>query len=237
MLDYPKIYKTVEQRLKDFCKKHSKVLHGDHGLQHFKDVEGFAKKALDLTDLSKEQCLQVQLACLLHDVDDRKFFESKDYDNAREMLKGYSKDFVEPIIQMVSLVSFSSNMNSESESIESWKYIPRDCDRLTAIGQIGIDRCIAFSARKGIPFHTKSTPICRTPEEYRSLLTPERAQLYCQKGYSDSVIDHCYDKLGRLGDEENLKSRNSFIIEEAKERAKEVEKYVLQYWKNLGYKR
>ena len=45
----------------------------------------------------------VGIASLLHDVDDVKLFDSKDYENARKILNdlSYEKDFIEKVINII----------------------------------------------------------------------------------------------------------------------------------------
>ena len=87
-------------------------------------------------------------AALLHDADDRKYFEGHvDYENARMLMNGdgLTSEFIEEAIKIIGVVSFSKNGDSLDPTKPSWFYFPRYSDRLEAIGLKGIFRCYQFS--------------------------------------------------------------------------------------------
>ena len=96
----------------------------------------------------------VQLAALLHDVDDRKL-SPETYEGklrAVSFLKenGFSEEKIVEIVDMISRISFSAQL-PPPESIEG-KCV-RDADRLDAIGAIGIARTFAFGGSRGRRMH------------------------------------------------------------------------------------
>jgi len=211
-----------------------------HNFDHFIAVADHAIKALEYEDLSPRKKLQVELASLLHDADDEKIFpNSKNYQNARLILGEITntienpEEFIETIIQMIALVSCSKN--GDNEPPEPWMAIPRDCDRLEAIGQIGIDRCREFTIHRGTPFHTNNTPRAYTEEEVWKAATPERFNTYMKGTRSTSMIDHYYDKLLHVGKSEHLRSQNPYILEEAARRSHIMVKYIISISKELIY--
>lgn len=216
----------VRERLKDLAGDHNT----GHDIEHYIAVANHALKALKHEELTAEQNLQVEIASLLHDVDDHKFYpDNLNYENARMVLnsEGFSQEFIDQVVKLIDLVSCSKN--SDSEPPENWMVIPRDCDRLEAIGQVGIDRCLKYNNYVKRPFHTENTTRVYTEEELWKVATQERFQNY--KGNSESMIDHYYDKLLHIGKPDKLKSRNPYILEEAAKRQKIMVDYVLEYWK------
>lgn len=126
----------------------------DHGWQHAIWVASCAVKSLcrDFSSLCKEKKLAVFLAAMFHDIDDRKIFpHNEELQNARRFLVwavhvgGVSETTADDVITMINLVSFSKNGNRVDRSHMPWMYIPRDCDRLSAGGMVGITRTLKFN--------------------------------------------------------------------------------------------
>ena len=122
----------------------------------------------------------VQLAALLHDVDDRKLspqtYEHKD--NAVRFLRDNSveEDKIRTIVEMNSQISFSAG-NGAPSTLEGM--CVQDADRLDAIGAIGIGRAFAFGSSRGRRIHD-----------------PEGKD-------TTTTIQHFYDKLLLLKDRMN----------------------------------
>lgn len=203
---------------------------GGHGIDHMLKVAEHASNALEYETLSPQKKLQIYLAALLHDADDDKIFKSENYENARQILAKLfiDHDVKEDIIEMISLVSCSKN--GDSVPREPYMVIPRDCDRLEAIGEIGIERCLEYSQHIGNPLHADTTPRVYTREELWKVATAERFANYKR---SASVIDHYYDKLLHIGQPDKLKSGNKYILMEAMRRNEVMIDYVLNYWRNV----
>lgn len=234
-MDLEKVYTEIVTHLQLLMQDHYIPA---HGYEHFVAVKNHAVLALEHENLSELQKFEVEIAALLHDVDDEKIFPgNKNFENARlilnkafvkgEKLKGEDK-IIEDIITLISLVSCSKNGSSEPP--EPWMAIPRDCDRLEAIGQIGIDRCRDLCIHKGWPFHLDTTPVAITEEEVWAAATQERYDRYASGVKSVSMLDHYYDKLLHIGKPETLKSQNKYILEEAAKRTKIMVQFVIYYW-------
>lgn len=117
----------------------------------------------------------VQLAALLHDVDDRKL-SPETYEGklrAVNFLKenGVEDGKIREIVDIISRISFSAQL-PPPDSIEG-KCV-RDSDRLDALGAIGIARTFAFGGSRGRRMHD-----------------PEGLD-------QNASIQHFYDKLLRL---------------------------------------
>ena len=122
----------------------------------------------------------VQLAALLHDVDDRKLspetYEGKLRAVAFLKENGVEDGKIESIVDIVSRISFSAQL-PPPESIEG-KCV-QDADRLDAMGAIGIARTFAYGGSRGRRMHD-----------------PEGVD-------KNASIQHFYDKLLRLKDSMN----------------------------------
>lgn len=122
----------------------------------------------------------VQLAALLHDVDDRKLspetYEGKLRAVAFLRENGVEDGEIESIVDIVSRISFSAQL-PPPESIEG-KCV-QDADRLDAMGAIGIARTFAYGGSRGRRMHD-----------------PEGVD-------KNASIQHFYDKLLRLKDSMN----------------------------------
>ena len=119
----------------------------------------------------------VQLAALLHDVDDRKL-SPETYEGKLRAVNflnenGLENEKIQEIIDIISRISFSAQL-PPPESIEG-KCV-RDADRLDAMGAIGIARTFAYGGSRGRRMHD-----------------PEGVD-------KNSSIQHFYDKLLRLKD-------------------------------------
>nr|AEX62290.1 putative metal-dependent phosphohydrolase [Moumouvirus Monve] len=215
---------------------------GGHGFDHFIAVRNHALKALEFENISTTKKLQVELAAFLHDVDDPKIFHTSiNYQNARHVLDTSFKEikfddlildttyesFKNDIIQLISLVSCSKN--GDDEPPEPWMAIPRDADRLEAIGEIGITRCRDFAIHINLPFYTLETPIAKTCEDVLKFATIERFNKYKSGHKSISMIDHYYDKLLHIGKLAYLKSQNPYILKEAEKRNEIMIDFVLNF--------
>ena len=165
----------------------------DHDFTHVLAVYEHACKACDC-DLPEDKTRFIILAAaVLHDTDDPKIFNTVDNHNARAILTDTNIDPVTAtaVIELINLVSCRHNKNSEVS--DKWKLIPRDCDRIEALGEIGIIRCYQYSLKINNPMFTSSTPRVTSIEELNKVATPERFARY--NGKSASMIDHYYDKL------------------------------------------
>lgn len=223
-----RIRKTIQS-----IKSHWKFSTPGHDLAHFMSVYNNAKRALEGIRLQDDNQRElIYLACLCHDLDDRKlvpegtpkWFYTKKILN----IAGISEDNIVKVIELISLVSCSAqNKGIEDDEVEKWKLIPRDCDRLEALGNIGIKRCKEYTEHSGMPYHTEDTPRCKSHEELYRIATAERYKEY--KGNSRSMIDHYYDKLLHI---HKLDSGNEYLQRMANIRHDKMVNYVLNYWNN-----
>lgn len=132
----------------------------------------------------------VQLAALLHDVDDRKL--SPDTCEGKTRAAGFlhshnvPADITEHILDIISVISFSADKGAP-ETIEG-KCV-QDADRLDAMGAIGIARTFAFGGSRGRRIHD-----------------PEGKD-------QTTSVQHFYDKLLLLKDRMNTATGRQLAVE------------------------
>ena len=173
------------------------------GHDYFHTLRVF-KMATRIAECEDAKVEIVQLAALLHDVDDRKIspetYESQA--NAREFLisNGVDKDTIELICRIIREISFGAN-NSVPSTLEG--QCVQDADRLDAIGAIGIARAFAYGGNHNRHmYHPDIKPnLNMTKEEYVKS--------------ESTTINHFYEKLFKLTALMNTKT--AIQIAEARE--------------------
>ena len=130
----------------------------------------------------------IRLAALLHDVDDRKLFDSADYDNARRFMgdNGIPDDVQERVVHVISQISFKGKDSVVPDTLEG--KIVQDADRLDAIGAIGIGRAFAYGGSRSRPMHVPG----------QGVLEDMDADTYYS--HENTTINHFYEKLLLLKD-------------------------------------
>ncbi len=157
-----------------------KVFEGDASGHDFDHTMRVFHMATTIAREENADLQTVQLAALLHDVDDRKLspqtYEHKD--NAVTFLRENSvgEDKIRTIVEIISQISFSAG-NGTPRTLEG--RCVQDADRLDAIGAIGIGRAFAFGGSRGRRIHD-----------------PEGKD-------TTTTIQHFYDKLLLLKDRMN----------------------------------
>ncbi|MBQ7249222.1 MAG: HD domain-containing protein [Deltaproteobacteria bacterium] len=165
--------------------------------------------ALRLAEMEGADPLTVELAALLHDVDDRKL-SPQTHETLGNAVGFLRKENVEEarigqICAIIRALSFSSGL--VPESLEG--RVVQDADRLDAIGAIGIARTFAYGGAHGRAIHL--------PEEAaRPDLSREEYAARASTG-----INHFYEKLLLLKDLMNTAS--------ARRMAEARHRYMLDY--------
>lgn len=151
--------------------------------------------ALDIAKSEKCNTLVVELAALLHDIADSKFYggdENAGPEKAEKFLcsNGVDINISNHVIQIIRNISFKGgNANRNFSSIEL--DVVQDADRLDALGAIGIARAFSYGGHKGREFFNPELPpvLNMTPDQYKNSKAP--------------TINHFYEKLILLKDRMN----------------------------------
>ena len=164
------------------------------------------KTATRIAEAEGADLVTVQIAALLHDVDDRKLSPEtyEDKANAREFLSENNFDSckIEGICRIIGEISFAEN---RVPSTLEGKCV-QDADRLDAIGAIGIARAFAYGGNHNrLMYHPDVKPnLNMSKEEYVNS--------------KSTTVNHFYEKLFKLTDMMNT--------ETAKAIAREREEYM-----------
>ena len=178
--------RIISQAL-DFVKRLFREEYSGHDFFHTYRVFRMAQR---LAAEEGADLLIVQLAALLHDVDDRKLSPDTWHTHARAKTflreQGVEEPRIQSIIQAIDEVSFRGT-DSVVPSTPEGRCV-QDADRLDAIGAIGIARCFAYRGSHHRPIHD--------PETLPSLHM-DAAAYYKSESTS---INHFYEKLLLLSD-------------------------------------
>jgi uncharacterized protein len=150
--------------------------------------------AIHICEQEKADTFIVQLAALLHDLDDWKFNDSKDETPLRA--QGWLDSlFLDPsttdaVCNIIKHISYKgARVENKMDSLEG--FIVQDADRLDAIGAIGIARAFAYGGYKNRPLYDPASPpqLHATFEQY--------------KNSNSDTINHFHEKLLLLKDKMN----------------------------------
>lgn len=147
----------------------------------------------------------VQLAALLHDIEDWKFHSHSCYVGsklARKWLENLEveENIISHVCKIIKDISFKgAKVKSQMTTIEGM--IVQDADRLDAVGAIGIARCFATGAKREQPIYDPNLKprLQKTVKEYISGKT--------------TSINHFYEKLLLLKDIMNTDTAKKLVVE------------------------
>ena len=189
-----------------------------HGYWHIKRVRRLAKK---IGQQEKADLFIVELASLLHDLDDWKFKKNDNLKKIKKlMLDLYlEKKIINQVFTIVKNVSFLGyKVKTNLPTIEA--KVVYDADKLDAIGAIGIARIFATGALRRRALYDPTVPLSKKVGDYR-------------KRDSYSSVHHFYDKILLLPEKMQTKTGKNM----AKVRIKFVKKYLKQFyeeWKGVN---
>ena len=149
------------------------------------------KNAITICEHEHADSFIVQLAALLHDLDDWKFNAAEDETplRAKAWLDSLSVDpaITDAVCNIITHISYKgAGVANKMDSLEG--FIVQDADRLDAIGAIGIARAFAYGGYKNRPLYDPDSPpqMHATFEQY--------------KNSKSATINHFYEKLLLLKD-------------------------------------
>lgn len=195
---------------------------GDPG-HDWSHVDRVRKLALHIAKKEKADIFVVELAALLHDIADYKFYKGDEGIGGRMAAKWLRKSKVDEavikeILYIIREVSFKgAKVKSKVNTVEGM--VVRDADKLDAIGAIEIARTFSFGGHFGVPIYVPGAK----PTLHRSF-----AQY---KKHSKSTINHFYEKLLLLKDRMHTKTGRRL----AKKRHKFMEDFLKEFfeeWNN-----
>lgn len=162
----------------------------------------------------------VQLAALLHDVDDRKLSPQTHATkaNARSFLRDHrvTEDTVEILCRIIEEISFGAD--AAPSTLES--QCVQDADRLDAIGAVGIARAFAFGGNHNRLMHHPDIPpkLNMTKEEYRN--------------HNSTTVNHFHEKLFLLKDLMNTATAKQLAEKRHHYMVKFIEEFLTE-WEGL----
>ena len=161
----------------------------------------------------------VELAAMLHDVDDRKLFGGDPYlcEHARIIMgEDFSDDVKDSVCDIIRRISFKGKDTEIPESLEG--RIVQDADRLDAIGAIGIARAFAYGGSKGRKMYDPAD---------RPKLDMSEEQYFANTG---TTVNHFYEKLLLLKDMMNTDAGMAM----AKHRHDVMESFLEEFYDEWG---
>ncbi len=166
----------------------------------------------------------IELAALLHDLDDWKLVEadSSTITKSEKWMNNLNLDqeMIATILEIIDEVSYKgAGADTPVSSVEA--AIVQDADRLDAIGAIGIARTFAYGGHKNrLIYDPAIPPVMHSDfDEY--------------KKSTDPTINHFYEKLLLLKDRLNTNSAKQIAVE----RHQFMETYLTQFFQEWEAKR
>ena len=206
--------KTIVKRIIELLKDRFRIDSSGHDWFHLERVWKMAKR------LAKgEQVNQylLEMAALLHDVDDYKIKKAgeAEFSRTEEILDPFHLSHImkQQLFEAIRSVSFKgAGVNTTPQSLEG--KIVQDADRLEAMGAIGIARVFAYGGHAG---HTIYDPAVK-PTLHKTFVE--------YKKQDNTQINHFYEKLLLLKDRINTPQAKKI----AQHRHRVLEEYLSEFF-------
>ena len=201
---------------KDFVKKELKHAEGGHDWFHTLRVYNNAKL---ISKNENVDLLVVELAALLHDIADPKFYDGDESIGPRKaseflLSKNVDSVIIEHVTQIIENMSFKNSFDLSTSFTSKEMEVVQDADRLDAIGAIGIARCFNYGGFKNRALYNPDIApnLNMTKAEYKTSEAP--------------TINHFYEKLLLLKDQMNTKTGRQIALD----RHRFMEDYLKQFY-------
>lgn len=172
--------------------------------------------AMQIAEQENVDMLIVQLAALLHDVDDVKL--SPETHEAKKNAVGFMKNngvddkVIASVCKIIDEVSFAGTDSVVPSTLEG-KCV-QDADRLDAIGAIGIARAFAYGGSKGRRIHDP---------DIKPMTNMNKADYH--QNHNSTSINHFYEKLLLLKDMMNTETAKKMAVH----RQAVMEEYLVEF--------
>ena len=149
-MSYDDIIKKTENFVKEYMRKYD----DSHSYEHVFRVRNIAIKIAKDLNLSKKELFEIELASLVHDINDHKYNFSQQ--TQKETLEIFFKDIIDlsvmdNIINIACHVSLSTEIEMLNNNIVVSSIsldCVRDADRIESLGAIGISRYFTYGIIK-----------------------------------------------------------------------------------------
>lgn len=206
-MNKPAIIKEVERWLKKSLNEEPT----GHGWWHSLRVRDLSKK---IVQKEGGDLFVIEMASLLHDIDDWKFSKSSPTARARRLMKelGVDKQTTKHVCYIIDDVSFKGAGVKDKMKTKEGKIV-QDADRLDVIGAIGIARVFAYGGFKQREIYNPNIKpkLHKTAKEY--------------KNHKGTSINHFYEKVLLLKSRLNTETAKQI----AKQRHKFMDNYIKQF--------
>ncbi|HDP55063.1 MAG TPA: HD domain-containing protein [Bacteroidetes bacterium] len=171
-----------------------------HDWWHIFRVWNLAKYIADNEGADREI---VEMAALLHDMDDHKIdgADWQNLPNARKVLEsvGVNRELIDRVVAVIGEVSFKG-ANVDTKPTTNEACVVQDADRLDAIGAIGVARAFAYGGSKQRELYNpnEAPNMHATFEEYKN-----------SKG---CTLNHFYEKLFLLKEKLNTPTAKRIAV-------------------------
>lgn len=204
--------KIVLAETEEFIRKEFEGEGSGHDWWHIHRVRNLA---IHLAQSEGGDLFLVEMAALLHDLDDWKISGNETLEQTKAWLNQteISEEEREKILSIILEVSFKgAQVETPTSSLEA--AIVQDADRLDAIGAVGIARTFAYGGNKGrLLYHPDEKPEMHASfDAYQKTTAP--------------TINHFYEKLLLLKDRMNTAKAKQM----AEERHRYMEKFLEQFF-------
>lgn len=194
--------KEIIQQVEQFIRKKFEKDGSGHDWWHIHRVRN---NALLIAKTESVDMEIIELAALLHDIADHKFYDGNLLEGpsqARKLLLelGLDEESIGRITTIIAEVSYKgAGVETPVSSLES--AIVQDADRLDAIGAIGIARAFAYGGHKNrLLYHPDKSPT-------------EHDDFEAYRKDEGATINHFYEKLLLLKDRMNTNTAKSIAAE------------------------